>query len=765
MCEAIRAISPDIPIVITTAFEEPHYFQRAIDLGVDKYVVKPINPAILEEALLKCGRSIRAEAALREVQDRYQVLFTLSQIPMSITGAGGGVAMKTDNLVSARVDNDRILECNLAFLDLIGYQSTEMLQFLTLSDLIKPEFLARLKKLVLDELLVRGFTREVELELQRIDGQFVQVMAQFILRRNEIGQPLEMWALMRNITEQRKAEKQLILAKQVFDNALDAILITDTDNNIVSANNAFYRITGYSSSEVMGRNPRLLQSGRHGPDFYQEVWQSLLEQGRWQGEVWNRRKNGEIYTEWLSISTVKDGGGRIVNYIGIFSDITEAKADSDYIAFLAHYDPLTQLPNRVLLRDRLEQAISMARRENKHVAVMFLDLDRFKLINDSMGHGVGDNLLIQVGERMVQALREADTVARVGGDEFVLVQPAISEAEDSAVIARKILDSLRSPFNCDGYELTVTTSIGIALFPEDGNDFDTLLKNADTAMYSAKQNGRDNYEFFTVGMNTETMERMSLESQLRRALEQGQFELFYQPEIDSENGRLTGMEALLRWRHPDLGLVLPGKFISLAEDTGLIVPIGAWVLREACRQNALWQRQGLAPVVMAVNLSALQFRRRDLRETIADALKDYGLDASWLELELTESIVMSEAETTIATLQALKSAGIKLSIDDFGTGYSSLAYLKRFAVDKLKIDRSFICNIPSDAEDAAIVRAIISLAHELGLCVIAEGVETMEQLRFLRDQQCDLVQGYLFSKPVSAAEMGVLLQNRSITIA
>ena len=563
-----------------------------------------------------------------------------------------------------------------------------------------------------------------------------------------------------DISERLRTESQLRLSAEVFENSHEGIFITDADNRILSVNAAFSDITGYSRDEALGREPSFLHSGEQGDDFNRFMEEAVKRDGYWQGEIWNRRKNGEVYPEWLSISTIYDAQGRISHYIGIFNDITDRKAADERIRFLAQHDALTSLPNRSLLQDRLLQAIASAQRVQDQVAVLFLDLDHFKTINDSLGHHVGDHLLQQVALRLTECVRASDTVSRQGGDEFVIVLVQVKDPSDAAHIAQNMLAAVARPYDIDGLELHVTPSIGIAIYPDDGQTTGALIKNADAAMYLAKDNGRNNYQYFTQDLNTRAFERLSLENSLRRALERGEFLLHYQPQIDLKSGDIIGMEALIRWQKEDFGLVAPDRFIPIAEESGLIVAIGEWVIGEACRQNRAWQDAGLPAIPVAVNLSALQFRQKDLEQSIARALESSALPARYLELELTESVIMKGAESAVAALQRLKAMGMLLSIDDFGTGYSSLSYLKRFPIDKLKIDRSFVRDVTTDPDDAAIARAVIAMAHSLRLKVIAEGVETQAQSDFLRQERCDEIQGYLFSKPLPAAEMACLLRGQ-----
>jgi len=561
-----------------------------------------------------------------------------------------------------------------------------------------------------------------------------------------------------DITERKQAEQQLRLAAQVFESSHEAIFITDAQNNIVSVNQAFIDITGYGRAEAIGQSPGLLKSGRHDAEFFRSMMNSIHHSGNWQGEIWNKRKNGEIYPAWMAISSVRNKQGGITHYVAIYSDISELKRNESQLERQANYDGLTGLANRNLFQDRLNQALIFSRRHDCGLAVLFIDLDNFKNINDSLGHDAGDALLIQVASRLTGSVREGDTVARQGGDEFVLLLSEIRAEDNVSAITQKLLKALSAPFDIGGRELHITCSIGIASYPKDGEDNQTLLKNADAAMYRAKELGRNNAQYYAAEMNVRAMERLMLENSLYHALERNEFLLNYQPQVDLRTGEIVGMEALVRWQHPDLGLVSPARFIPVAEDSGLIVPLGEWVLRTACAQNKAWQRAGLKPISVAVNLSARQFRQPNLVEMVAGILSETGLDPTHLDLEVTESLVMQNVEATIVTLGRLKAMGIKLSIDDFGTGYSSLNYLKRFPIHTLKIDQTFVRDITTDPSDAAIAKTIIAMAHELGLMVIAEGVETEEQKSFLRLHRCDEMQGYLFSRPVPAAEFENLLR-------
>lgn len=566
------------------------------------------------------------------------------------------------------------------------------------------------------------------------------------------GMPTRFIALSRNITARKEADLKFQLATQFFEGSNEGLVITDADQRIIQVNPAFTAITGYPAELVIGQKPDILASGRHEPAFYEAMWREIEAHDHWRGEVWNRRRNGEEYPEWLSISRIQDAQGKTTHYVAIFSDISRRLEQEARIRDLAYFDTLTGLANRSLLRDRVQHDLSMARRNQTALSLLFIDLDHFKHINDSLGHQVGDQLLIQVAQRIKHLLREQDTVARLGGDEFMVVLPA-TESEGAAHTATVILHALSRPYEIGSQELTVTPSIGIALYPQDGQDFEGLYRCADTAMYRAKQEGRSRYAFFTREMQASAIRRLQLENALRRAIERGEFSLNYQPQLTLDQNQLVGVEALLRWAHPELGAVSPAEFIPVAEHTGQIVAIGQWVLQEACRQMRHWQLQGLPNAVVAVNMSAVQFRQPDLLAQVARVLESTGLPPSCLELELTESTAMLDPEAAVATMQALHGLGVRLSIDDFGTGYSSLSYLKRFQIHKLKIDQSFVRDLPDDPDDAGIVETIIQMARSLGLTTIAEGVETEAQHAFLQQRGCNEVQGYLLARPLPATAL------------
>ncbi len=553
--------------------------------------------------------------------------------------------------------------------------------------------------------------------------------------------------------ERARAGDVMRQSAAVFENVREGVLVTDLQGRIQSVNRAFTDITGYAQDEVIGRKPGMYASGRQSAAYYRGMWRSILSRGQWQGEVWNRRKSGEIYPELLSISTVRSGDGRPTHYVGVMTDISQLKQSEARLQHLAHYDPLTRLPNRLLVQSRLGHALERARRTQAQVAVLFIDLDRFKHVNDSLGHPAGDALLEQVARRLQDSLREDDTAGRLGGDEFLIILEDLPRPEEAAGVAQKLIDVLDRPFVLHGGRTVyVGASIGISIFPGDGVDAVELVKHADVAMYQAKEQGRNAYRFYTPSLAAAANERLELEARLRRALAREEFVLHYQPQFEIGSGRLLGCEVLVRWLDPEQGLIAPARFIPLAEETGLIVALGEWVLREACAQARRWRDRGLAPLILSVNLSARQFQQRDLAARVAAIVERAGVPPACLVLELTESMLMRQGEQAVGQMQSLKQLGVGLSIDDFGTGYSSLAYFKRFPLDELKIDRSFVQDIPADSSDSEIASAIIAMARSLRLRVVAEGVETAAQLEFLAGRGCHAYQGYLGSPALPAED-------------
>lgn len=690
------------------------------------------------------ARRREVEEALRRSETRYRELF----------------CSNLDGIVISSLDG-QIIDANPAFLNLMCF-TLEQLKQQNFWALVGPESEALERFNIEHKVLCFGYCDEFEATYINRFANLVPVSVKTVALRDSAGRINAVWRMVRDISERRAAEERMQLAAKVYENTAEGIMITDNHQYIRSVNRAFSKITGYSQQDVLGKKPNILSSGRHDAHFYEQMWKALNEQDFWQGEIWNRRKNGEVYPEWLTINCVKNAIGSVIHYVAIFSDQTERKAADERIQFLAHFDVLTGLPNRVHMQDRVELAIHNADRDHQAMALLLLDLDRFKTINESLGHAAGDTLLQVAAERIKSVLGPGETVARQGGDEFIILLPTITSLNEAALVAEKVREAFVQVVELHNHVITISPSIGISIFPNDGRDFGTLVRNADTAMYHAKSSGRNCFKFYTADLNARAREILAIESQLRFALERDEFLLYYQPLIETLTGRVLSAEALLRWNHPMQGILSPARFIDVAEESGLIVQIGTWVIREACKQLASWVARGLTPITLAVNLSASQFRQQDLAQTLEQLLTENCLPGHLLDIEVTESVVMEDAEATIQTIESIKRMGLQLSIDDFGTGYSSLSYLKRFKADKLKIDRSFVCDIPGDPDDSAIARAIINMAQSLNMKVVAEGVESIQQWRFLADQGCDLVQGYLLASPMVADEFAELLASGKV---
>jgi len=755
MAEQIRENDKTTPIVVTTAFERQDYLIRSIDVGIDKYVVKPVRTDQLLAALHKCANVLRSEILLRESEERYRMMFQNFRIGVCIIAPDGN----GEDLFHS---DGRILDCNQAFLSLSGFDSLEELSRQPYAALVPEEQRSLIVAMAREQLLPQGFMHEYERQFVRRDGALVPALVQSILRRDRNQRPYELWELVTDLTEHKRSQQQLTLAAKVFEGAGEAIMITDGQCRIISVNQAFSRITGYDASDVLGQNPRLLSAGMQSPQFYADMWADIRTGGYWQGEVWNRRKNGDVFPEWLSITALTDVCGQATHYIGIFSDISDRKRAEERIRFLAQHDALTGLPNRLLLRDRLEHAFACADRSERQMALFFIDLDRFKNINDTLGHEVGDSLLIQAAQRGLAVLRDTDTLSRLGGDEFVVVLPDIENRQDALFVARKLLAALCQPYLLAGHELTVSGSAGIALYPDDGQTVSELLRKADAAMYRAKEEGRNTFRFFSAEMNTSSLGELLLENDLFGALERGELEMHYQPKVAAQSGELVGAEALMRWRHREHGMIPPGRFIPLAEENGLITAFGEWAIKSVCAQLRAWLDDGLLVVPVAVNISAHQFSQQDLPQLVAHALAEHGIPPQLLEIELTESMLMRDSKRATQVLQTLRDMHVEVSIDDFGTGYSSLSYLKQFPVQTLKIDRSFVSEITEHGEPVKLAAAIIAMAHELDLEVVAEGVETAEQRDYLREHGCDQFQGYLYGRPQPATDFGKLIAGRRL---
>lgn len=598
-------------------------------------------------------------------------------------------------------------------------------------------------------------SREIVVKRRKKSGEVFWASLSLSLFTDRDGNPEGLIGYLLDITERLKSDEQLRLQAAIFENSGEGIVVADAENRIVSVNKAFSKITGYGAQEVMGKTPEFLRSNFHDARFYDDMRRAIASAGHWAGEVWSRHKDGEQYPIWLSTSLIRNKDGQVTHYFSVFSDITERKKAEEKIHQLAHFDGLTGLPNRAMLHNLLRHAITEAQRNQSYGVVLFIDLNRFKQINDYLGPTLGDQLLAKVAQLIRGCLRAEDVVARLGGDEFVAALFDIGQREDGSLVAEKILKALSAPIHLDeGHEVQISASIGISVYPEDGDDPETLIQHADVAMSRIKQGDgqinsdvRGSHLFFSREMNLRVRERLRLERNLGLALERGELLLYFQPQQDLHSGEMVGAEVLLRWQHPKMGMVSPAQFIPVAEETGLIIPIGDWILETVCRKNKEWQEQGLPIVKLAVNISARQFRPA-LSRQVEDILERNRLAPKHLELEITESMVMRHAEGMVDLMSSFRNLGVDIALDDFGTGYSSLNYLKRFPLDKLKIDQSFVRGLPGDAGDSAIARAVIGLAKNLDLRVIAEGVETVEQRQFLQDAGCDEIQGYYYSRPL-----------------
>ena len=887
LAEHIKAARPNIPIIIITAFEEPRYFHRAIELKVHQYVNKPVKLNILQDALITSAHILRVEAALeaeivnqkrlesslRDSESRLRDSILSSPNPIMIHAENGEVLMlsnawtaitgyrqedipttkhwiekafgvkakiltahfneqyglqevrkegeyeirtasgdsrvwnfqsqplrklpdgrrvvlsqatditehkqaelesqilaaiirSSDDAIISMDINGMVSSWNISSEHMFGYTAQEMIGKSILK--LSPPQRAHEETYILGEIALGKRIEHFETVRICKNGLPIDVSVTISPIFDGTGKIVGASKISRDITARKQTENMLRIAAIAFESQ-EGMTVTDAEGTILRVNQAFTNITGYAAHDVIGKNPRLLKSGRQDANFYAAMWESILHTGVWEGEIWNRRKNGEIYPEYLTITAVKNNLGMTTNYVATLSDITLKKEAEDEIKHLAFYDPLTRLPNRRLLRDRLQKTLTSIKRSGLTCGLLFIDLDNFKTLNDTLGHDIGDLLLQQVSERLKTCIREGDTVARLGGDEFVIMLENLNKnnilaAELTKMVGNKILDTLNQPYQLAIHKHTNTPSIGATLFNDNRYTIDELMKQADIAMYQSKKAGRNTMRFFDPRMQNIVNIRASLESELRNAIENQQFCLYYQIQVDGiqKDGsrRLPGAEALIRWLHPVRGLMLPGEFISLAEETGLILPIGQWVLDTACAQIHAWQQdKPNSNFTLAINISAKQFRQPDFIGQIQSAIQNHAIKPMCLKLELTESLLLENIEDTIITMNALNKIGVQFSLDDFGTGYSSLQYLKRLPLHQLKIDQSFVRDIAFDSNDKAIVCAIIAMANSLNIDVIAEGVETEDQLKFLLENGCTGYQGYLFGKPAPIEQFKLLLKH------
>ena len=750
----VRQKQPELPVIIISGAVGEDEAVECLKAGANDYVLKQrlqrlgsVVTRALHETDERKGR-LRAEEALRESENRLRLALEASE-----------VSVWDYDVESGEVHFSRHLG------PILGYGETEAPSRIeSWEALVHPQDLGSLKAAIASHYRGEspGFDAEYRMRARSGEWRWVQSIGR-VVERNPAGRATRMTGTHRDVTQRRQAEENLRLYKLAIESATNAILIADAlapDCPLIYVNQTFEQMTGYPLSEVVGKNCRFLQrEDRDQPEI--ERLRAAIRTGEASSVLLrNYRKDGTLFWNSLQTSPVRNEAGVVTHFVGIQSDVTTLKNYQAELEHRANYDALTGLANKNLLDDRMERAISQARRSGRQIALLYLDLDRFKMVNDSLGHASGDALLKSAAERLTNCVRESDTVARLGGDEFVVVLTELESTSSVPLIAGKIIAALEKPFTVRFQEVFVSTSIGIGLYPTDGEQAETLLKNADLAMYRAKHGGGGQFRFHTEGANEGALERLELEADLRHALDRGEFELHYQPRVELRSGRITSVEALIRWRREGLGLVSPAKFIPLAEETGLIVAIGDWVLRTACAQMRAWSLSGCKDMRVAVNLSARQFREPGLLERVGEILAETKLETRHLEIEITESMAMQDPAHTRTLLERLNKMGIAIAIDDFGTGYSSLAYLKRFPIDYLKIDQSFVRGIPADRDDASIIRAIIALGKSLELVLIAEGVETEAQREFLRGESCDEMQGYLYSRPVPADQLGAMLHER-----
>ncbi len=743
----LRDAVPLVPVVVLTGTDDEGLALEALRKGAQDYLVKGAGDGdLVRRAVRYAIERSRVDQELRQSEARFRAVFANAGIGVVVVDPAGA-----------------LMDVNRAFATMVGYAVHE-LKTMTLVGLTHPEDQARSEAAMAR--INDGDSDSYQMLKRYLakDGRVVWARLTVTAVRDEDSGGVEFTvAVVEDVTERKRLEDHMRLAVTVFENTGDGLFITDAARRIIHVNRAFTDITGYLPEEALGQTPKVLSSGRHGADFYARMWHALETTGRWQGEIWDRRKSGEMFAGWQSIAAVRGDDGEVANYVAVLSDITSRKQVEERLSYAANHDPLTRLPNRTLFHERLSRALARAHRNRDVVALLFVDLDHFKQVNDTLGHLAGDLLLQKVAERIGNSIRQGDTVARLSGDEFTVILEDIQDPRDAAIVAHKILRTLADPFELGpGQTASISSSIGVAVYPVDAGDTQTLIKLADNAMYRAKRLGRNGCQFHSETVNAQAFERMVLEDTLRGALERGEFSLHYQPVFDAHTGAVAAVEALLRWRHPEVGMVVPSQFLALAEETGLVLPIGRWVLETACRQVKAWHDMGFRDLVLDVNLSTRQLRQADIIESVAEAIEISGLSPDRLALEVPESSIIDKGAEPGGVFTRLAALGLHLAIDEFGAGFSSFTFLRRLPANALKISQAFVRNIATSSDDAEIVTAIVAVARGLHMSVVAPGVETEEQFAFLATYGCDRVQGFLFARPMTAEAMTEFLRKGEV---
>jgi diguanylate cyclase (GGDEF)-like protein/PAS domain S-box-containing protein len=712
---------------------------KEVEIRKDRFYQFSLTPILFDEEVHATIQVVTDVSVFRRAENR-----SVEQSKLSHT-----IINSIPDLIFYKDANENYLGCNSAFERFCGIKEGQLIghdDYLLFDAQTAAFFQEQDKKM-----LALQHSRRNEEWVTYPNGKRVLLDTLKTSFQNSKGEAAGILGISRDITQMHRINEKLSLYKEVFVNTIDGIVITDSEGIIIEVNNAFCEVTQYSREEVIGNNPSFLSSGRQDLRFYEEMWSSLTNRKKWQGELWNMRKDGTVYPEWLNISMITDSDGEILHYIGAFSDITLIKETQSALQHMAYHDSLTQLPNRKMVRNHLKESIARMKRNQTIGAVLFLDLDKFKYVNDTFGHEVGDKLLIEVTTRLLGEIREVDMLGRIGGDEFIVLTEEHHCVETIEVLAQKLLTILIKPFeNINAENIHIGCSIGVSFFPNDGKDPSELIRQADLAMYQAKEGGRNQVILFDEKMDHNSYDRIIKENALRRALDRGEFRLYYQPQVDILNKKVIGVEALIRWKHPEFGLVPPNEFISLCEELKLIIPMGKWIIKEASRQLLVWRNAGIMVEKMSINLSGVQIVQADFIEEVLSIFKENSCDPTLIEFEITETSLIKNLNQSSAVLEELKSHGFKFAIDDFGTGYSSLAYLKKLPFDTIKIDREFIIDLPSDQHDISIVQTVLSLAKDIGYKVVAEGAEEHQQVKFLEQRGCDIIQGYYFSKALSA---------------